>query len=77
MKTKNTGSISNQLRRILAESALSHRAIARQSGVDKAALSRFANGQRGLTTASLDRLAPVLRLELVGPSRARTSKKDR
>jgi len=77
MKTKKTDSISDQLRRILTESALSRHEIARQSGVDKAALSRFANGQRGLTTASLDRLAPVLRLELVGPARARTSKKGR
>jgi transcriptional regulator with XRE-family HTH domain len=64
MKTKKTDSISDQLRRIMAESALSRYEVARQSGVDQGALSRFANGQRGLTTESLDRLAPVLGLEL-------------
>ncbi len=65
-------SISEQLRQILADCGLSQYEIAKRSGVDKGALSRFAHGQSGLTTETLDRLAEVLGLELV--ARKPTSK---
>src|SRR5438105_3221139 len=38
--------------------------IARQSGVERAALSRFKSGKGGLTLDSLERLAPVLGIEI-------------
>ena len=64
MKQNSPQSLSDQLRRIIAESGLSRYELARRSGVEQSALSRFVNGQRGLTTESLDRLARTLGLEL-------------
>ena len=69
MKRKKPPTFSDQLRRIIAECGLSRYEIARRSGVDKAALSRFAHGERGLTTETLDRLAEALGLELVAKRR--------
>jgi transcriptional regulator with XRE-family HTH domain len=65
MKRKRREKPSDQLRRIIAESGLSRYEIARRTGVDESALSRFMSGERGLTTDSIDRLAPALGLELV------------
>ncbi len=69
--------LSDQLRRILAESGLSRYEIAKRSGVDEAALSRFASGQRGLTTETLDRLGEALGLELKVKRPDRKRKKGR
>lgn len=38
--------------------------IAKDAGVDHAAVSRFVNGRRGITTLTFDRLAGVLDLEV-------------
>jgi len=65
MKRKQSQPVTDQLRRIIAECGLSRYEIAKRSGVSEAALSLFVNGQRGLSTNTLDRLADVLRLELV------------
>jgi transcriptional regulator with XRE-family HTH domain len=75
MKKKKHETFTEQLRRLLAESGLSRYEIGRRSGVDEAALSRFANGQRGLTTESLDRLCDALGLELVARRPKRRTKK--
>ncbi len=61
---KNTGKITAAVQRAIEESGLTRYAIAKASGVSEAALSRFMSGERGLTTATLDRLADVLQLEL-------------
>ena len=53
--------------------------IARQTGVPQSSLSRFINGERGLSFESLESLASVLGLELrVTPRRPRkrSSKKS-
>lgn len=57
--------ITEQLKSAIAESGKTRYRIAQESGLSEAALSRFVNGERGLTTASLDALADVLGLELV------------
>jgi transcriptional regulator with XRE-family HTH domain len=64
MREKERQTFSNQLRQIMANSGLSRYEIAKRSGVDEAALSRFASGERGLTTDTLDRLTQALGLEL-------------
>ena len=58
-------SVTDQLRRAIAESELSRYEIARQSGIQQSALSRFLAGERGLWTVTLDRLFPVLGLTIV------------
>ena len=74
MRPKRFKKFSDQLRRVLGECGLSRYEIAKRSGVDEAALSRFVNGQRGLTTDTLDRLAEVLDLELIPKRRPRKRK---
>jgi transcriptional regulator with XRE-family HTH domain len=69
MRPKGPKTFSDQLRHILNKCGLSRYEIAKRSGVDEAALSRFVNGRRGLTTDTLDRLAEVLDLELVSRRR--------
>jgi transcriptional regulator with XRE-family HTH domain len=59
--------LSGALRRFLAARPESLAEIGRASGVNQAALSRFLRGERGLTTASLDRLCAYLGLELHKP----------
>lgn len=59
------GKLTRQLKRIMKESGLSQYAMARDSGLSKAALSRFVSGKRGLTLRAADKLAGVLGLDLV------------
>lgn len=56
---------SELLRQAIEQSGMSRYEIAQRSGVTEGALSFFVNGHRGLTTASIDRLAPVLGLRLI------------
>lgn len=63
--------VREQLLAIIADSGLSPYEIAKQSGVERSALSRFINGKGGLTVESLEKLSPVLGLKLV-TTRART-----
>ena len=64
MNGKKPETLSDQLRRIIADCGMSRYQISKQSGVPEAALSRFVNRKTGLTTDTLDRLAPTLGLEL-------------
>lgn len=63
------------VRAAIEQSGLSRYEVAKRSGVNEAALSRFMNGAAGLSLATLDRLAPVLGLRIVvdrpKPSRER------
>lgn len=63
--------LSEQIRRAIETCGLSRYQIAKQTGVEQSALSRFVSGERGFTTASLDKLADLLDLEIVmhGPRR--------
>jgi len=47
------------------------RQLAVQAEMSASQLSRFIHGQRGLTLSTAARLASVLRLRLVGPSKTR------
>lgn len=48
--------------------------LARESGVQAAALSRFVNGKATLTLGTLDALAPFLGLDLVAKPRPKSRK---
>ena len=39
--------------------------IAKRTGIEQSALSRFMSGERGLSTATLDKLGGLLDLEVV------------
>lgn len=57
-------SIGEQLKSFMRASGQSGYAIAKATGVDKAAISRFLSGERGLDLTSIEKLAKHLRLEL-------------
>ena len=73
MSKKRLKKLSEQLRQAVNESGMSRNAIARATGIDKGALSRFVHGERGLSLATLDVLAELLRLRVVadGPPKAK------
>jgi transcriptional regulator with XRE-family HTH domain len=57
-------SASEIVRTAIRESGLSLNELARRSGVEASALSRFVNGMVGLTLTSFEKLAPVLGLRV-------------
>ena len=65
--------LSDQIRRAVDNSGLSHYAVCKAAEIDQGAFSHFMHGRRGLSLESLDRLGVVLNLEVV----ARTGKGGR
>lgn len=65
--------LSEQLRRACREYADAHSigVLARELGMDKAAVSRLIRGERGLSAETLDRLGAVLGLKIVSASKPR------
>jgi plasmid maintenance system antidote protein VapI len=57
--------ISDLLRRTIAESGISYNALQRGTGVTRASIMRFVNGERTLRLDMADRLAAFFGLELV------------
>jgi len=64
--------VSDQIRGLVDSSRMSRYEIARQTGIDQSALSRFMTGERGLSTMALDTLGEFLDLEVImhGPRRS-------
>ena len=56
--------MSESIRQALVDSEYSFNAIAGETGVSQPQLSRFVNGERGLSVGSLDTLCEFLGLEL-------------
>ncbi len=65
MRSKSAGPISEQLRAATAKSGRSQAAICREISINPAAMCRFMAGTKGLSLATLDRLARVLDLKVV------------
>lgn len=63
-KTKPLGNLTDTLRRAIAESELSLYAIAQGSGIDRASLTRFRDGERSLRLDKADLLAAYFGFEL-------------
>ena len=59
----------------IANSDKSRYAIAHESNVSEAVLSRFVNGERGITLATASKIASVLGLNLVAPMLERRKSK--
>jgi transcriptional regulator with XRE-family HTH domain len=57
-------SLSDHLRRIVNQASMSRYAISKRTGIPQSVLSRFVNGERGLSLESIDKLAEVLGLEI-------------
>ena len=57
--------LSEQIRRAVNESGISAKELCRETGIDKAAMSRFRAGKVGLTMENLDKVAAVIGLRIV------------
>jgi hypothetical protein len=61
----------DQLRRAINNCGMSHYALCQATRIDKAVLSRFMSGKRGLSLESLDKLIDVMGLTLTPKRRRR------
>jgi plasmid maintenance system antidote protein VapI len=57
-------SVTETLRRAISDAGVSRYAIAKATGIEQSALSRFIHGERGLDGTSIDKLAEYFGLEL-------------
>lgn len=62
---KHPSTVSGQLRAAMKAAAVSRYRIAKETGLEQSALSRFVRGKAGLDLSSVDKLAEYLGLELV------------
>lgn len=64
-RRKRKPTVSEQIRGIIEASGMTRYEISKRTGVEQSALSRFMSGERGLSTATLDKLGGLLDLEVV------------
>jgi transcriptional regulator with XRE-family HTH domain len=69
--------ISDQLRAIINARGMTPYAVSQVAGVSPSILTRFINGDRGLSTGTLDRVADALGLELRETRRGRITTAQR
>lgn len=64
--------LSDQIRKAVADSGLSHYRLSLESGLSKSVLSRFLSGGKAVSSDTLDAIARVLRVSIdaKGPTRA-------
>ena len=65
--------LSDQIRAIVDASGMSRYRICREIDITQASMSRFMNGKGGLSLATLDRLAALLRLSIVAERSAESN----
>ena len=65
MRKKVQQTLTGQLRAIVRDCGKTLGELARETGVDKSALSRFLRGERGLSMEGLDKLGQCLGLAIV------------
>jgi hypothetical protein len=65
MRKKTTERLTDQLRQAVADSGRTLGEFSRDTGIDKSALSRFVNGERGLSMEGLDAIGKYLGLRIV------------
>jgi hypothetical protein len=63
-KKKQRLSLSDELRQAVERSGVSRYSIWQQTGIDQGSLSKFMDGERGLSIESIDKLADLLGLHI-------------
>ena len=63
--SKSLAPVSDQIRSLIESCGISRYEIAKRTGIDQSALTRFMSGERGLSTPALDVLGGVLKLEVI------------
>lgn len=69
MATKQPKSLSDQIREAIDASGLSRYRICQEIKISQASMSRFMSNKGGLSLATLDRLAVLLKLAIVTESK--------
>lgn len=69
--------LSEQIREAILKADVSRYVIAKETGVDQPALSRFVHGERGLSLDALDRIGLYLGLSITTSRRRRPTKKEK
>jgi hypothetical protein len=64
---------SDELRKLVRESGISHYRIRMDTGLDRAVISRFVNGKAFLSVEALDTLADYLGWKTVADKRKKTN----
>lgn len=75
MKPTNPRLLSEQIRQAVRESGMSMLAVARAVETDKATMSRFLSGERGLRLSTIDKVGSLLGLRVVAVSPRKGSKR--
>jgi len=76
-KKKQRPSLSAELRQAIERSGLSRYGIWQQTGIDQGSLSKFMDGERGLSIESIDKIAELLGLHICTADAERNRPKDR
>ncbi len=76
MRKNTKQTLTDQLRRAVADSGRTLGELARDTGIDKSALSRFVNGERGLSMEGINAIGDYLGLRIVA-EKPRAKKKGR
>jgi transcriptional regulator with XRE-family HTH domain len=61
--------LTDQIRDAVRQSKLSRYRMCQETGIDKASMSKFLNGERGLSLAALDKLGALLKLKIISESK--------
>jgi DNA transposition AAA+ family ATPase len=76
-KKKQRLSLSDELRQAIERSGMSRYSIWQQTGIDQGSLSKFMDGERGLSIESIDKLADLLGLHICAADAKRSRPKGR
>jgi len=74
MRKKDTQPLTAQLRQAVAGCGMTLGELSRATGIDKSALSRFVNGERGVSTDAMDAIGKCLGLSIVKATKPRAKK---
>lgn len=66
---KNQTTLSDQLRNAVTSGELSHYRIAKDTGISQPIITRFANGVRGISLETANKLAIYFEMRLTPPKR--------
>lgn len=69
--------LSEQIREAILKADVSRYVIAKETGVDQPALSRFVHGERGLSLDALDRIGLYLGLSITTSRPRRPTKEEK
>ena len=65
MARRSRTTLIDQIRQAVLDADMTRNEISRQTGVDKASLSRFVHGERGLSNEAINLIGKLLKLEIV------------